>query len=83
MADFHDAESTVGIPQRQRGLEVEHLLDVLDELQRSGCRSYRLAEAIETTTLGAKLQMHIFRPIVQFQSLLDERSYRRRAVPQQ
>jgi hypothetical protein len=45
--------------------------------------SYRLAEAIEKATLGAKLQMHIFRPIVQFQSLLDERSYRRRAVPQQ
>jgi hypothetical protein len=45
--------------------------------------SYRLAEAIETTTLGAKLKMHIFRPIVQFQSLLNERSYRRRAVPQQ
>jgi DNA invertase Pin-like site-specific DNA recombinase len=48
------------------GLNLKHLITLLDELQALGIAFVRLAEGIDATTRAGKLQMHILGAIAEF-----------------
>ena len=64
-----------------RGRSLRHLVDVVAQLEQRHVAFESLREKIDTTTAGAKLQLHIFAALAEFErELIRERSQAGREV---